>query len=221
MILPINQIICGDCLDVMRGWPDGCVDLVLTDPPWNLDYFIDDKKDWTEYAAWLSKHIKECERLSSGVVIMFQSTKAISHTSHLFKGWIPFASVKNFSQMTPKALPNCWDIAFISGNKAYQGNGRNWFLCNTAGMLQNRTEHPTPRTIDVCKYLLSLYAGSSVLDPFCGSGTTCVAAKMLGRDYIGIDISEDYCQIARERLAACETGVPVKEARAGQGSLFE
>ena len=34
MELPINQIICGDCLDVMRGWPDNCVDLVLCDPPY-------------------------------------------------------------------------------------------------------------------------------------------------------------------------------------------
>ena len=62
--------------------------------------------------------------------------------------------------------------------------------------------------------------GDLILDPFCGSGTTCVAAKKLGRRYIGIDISEEYCQIARERLEAVDTGVPVKEARQGQGALF-
>jgi DNA modification methylase len=39
-----------------------------------------------------------------------------------------------------------------------------------------------------------------VLDPFAGSGTTCVVAKKLGRDYIGIDIHPDYCEIARKRL---------------------
>ena len=61
----------------------------------------------------------------------------------------------------------------------------------------------------------------TVLDPFCGSGTTCVAAKMLGRDYIGIDISSDYVAIARERLRAVETGVPARERRAGQMGLFE
>ena len=43
-------------------------------------------------------------------------------------------------------------------------------------------------------------SGDVVLDPFIGSGTTAVAAKQLGRRYVGIDISEEYCQIARQRL---------------------
>jgi len=59
-----------------------------------------------------------------------------------------------------------------------------------------------------------------VLDPFCGSGTTCVAAKKLGRRYLGIDISEEYCQVARDRLEAVDTGVPVKEKKNGQIPLF-
>ena len=42
--------------------------------------------------------------------------------------------------------------------------------------------------------------GGVVLDPFCGSGTTCAVAKKLGRKYIGIDIVEDYCKMAKERL---------------------
>jgi len=60
-----------------------------------------------------------------------------------------------------------------------------------------------------------------ILDCMSGSGTTCVAAKMLGRNYIGIDISEEYCGIARQRLEAVDTGVPVKEQRTGQLALFE
>jgi site-specific DNA-methyltransferase (adenine-specific) len=55
----------------------------------------------------------------------------------------------------------------------------------------------------------------------CGSGTTCVAAKKLGRQYIGVDIRPEYCEIARERLRALDTGVPVKEARKGQIPLFQ
>ena len=44
------------------------------------------------------------------------------------------------------------------------------------------------------------FTGDVVLDPMCGSGTTLKMAKLLGRNYIGIDISEEYCQIARERV---------------------
>ena len=36
MTLPVNQIICGDCLEVMKGWPDNCVDAIVTDPPYGL-----------------------------------------------------------------------------------------------------------------------------------------------------------------------------------------
>ena len=43
-----------------------------------------------------------------------------------------------------------------------------------------------------------------VLDPFVGSGTTCLVAKRLGRKYIGIDVYEKYCQIASARLENCE-----------------
>jgi len=42
--------------------------------------------------------------------------------------------------------------------------------------------------------------GDVVLDPFIGSGTTAVAAKKLGRKYVGIDINAEYCQLARERI---------------------
>ena len=83
--------------------------------------------------------------------------------------------------------------------------------------------HPAPFPVILPKncILLTTKSNNIVLDPFCGSGTTCVAAKMLGRNYIGIDISPEYCEIARMRLKAIETGVPVKEQKAGQKALFE
>jgi site-specific DNA-methyltransferase (adenine-specific) len=59
-----------------------------------------------------------------------------------------------------------------------------------------------------------------VMDPFSGSGTTCWNALRLGRRYIGIDISPEYCNIARKRLEAEEKGITVKELQKGQGSLF-
>ncbi|MCK4438071.1 site-specific DNA-methyltransferase, partial [Candidatus Bathyarchaeota archaeon] len=44
------------------------------------------------------------------------------------------------------------------------------------------------------------FEGDMVLDPFCGSGTTCIAALKTGRHYVGFDINEDYVKLARERI---------------------
>ena len=63
-----------------------------------------------------------------------------------------------------------------------------------------RAAHPTQKPIDLIQSLLSI-GGSSVLDPYCGTGTTLVAAKNLGRKAIGIEIEERYCEIAAKRLS--------------------
>ena len=62
--------------------------------------------------------------------------------------------------------------------------------------------HPTQNPVALMEYLIETYTNESdlILDPFMGSGTTLVAAKKLGRKAVGIEISEKYCQIAKERL---------------------
>lgn len=186
----------GDCREVLPSLAP--VDAVVTDPPWNMGFFKDDSKGWPEYSEWLGSIKGECEKMADGQC-WFLSTKSICYVAHHFEGYKPFASCKNFSQMSKGALPNCWDIAFIKGR--YTGNGRNWFVCNTAGMLQHRTAHPTPRTLDVMSYVMGLFDWPSIIDPFMGSGTTLRAAKDLGRKAIGIEISERYCEIAANRLS--------------------
>ena len=63
-------------------------------------------------------------------------------------------------------------------------------------------KHPTIKPIEMVKrHLLNLTKENDiVLDCFCGSGTTCVAAKELGRKYIGIEINKEYCEIAKKRI---------------------
>jgi site-specific DNA-methyltransferase (adenine-specific) len=62
--------------------------------------------------------------------------------------------------------------------------------------------HPSQKPEDLCAELIAMYSNeeSIVLDNTCGSGTTLVAAKRLGRKAIGIEISEKYCEIAVNRL---------------------
>lgn len=68
--------------------------------------------------------------------------------------------------------------------------------------MRSERVHPTQKPIELCKYLVQTYTNESdtILDPFMGSGTTLVAAKQLGRNATGIEISEKYCEIARRRL---------------------
>jgi len=62
--------------------------------------------------------------------------------------------------------------------------------------------HSAAFPVDLPTWFIKLFTveGDVVLDPFIGSGTTAVAAKQLGRKYVGVDISEEYCQLAEERL---------------------
>ena len=71
--------------------------------------------------------------------------------------------------------------------------------------LPRQNNHPTVKPLALMEYLCHLTAtptGGIVLDPFLGSGTTAIAARRSGRDFIGIDIDQGYCQIAEQRLMA-------------------
>ncbi len=62
--------------------------------------------------------------------------------------------------------------------------------------------HLTPKPVKLCEHLIRLFSaeGQTVLDPFVGSGTTCLAARRTGRRSIGIDVNPDYIKIACTRL---------------------
>ena len=75
--------------------------------------------------------------------------------------------------------------------------------------LARRVGHPAPFPVKLARRVIRLYSflGDVVLDPFVGSGTTCVAAAQAGRHYVGFDTVEDYCRIAQERL--CREVAPI------------
>ena len=73
-----------------------------------------------------------------------------------------------------------------------------------------RVNHPAPFPVELPKRCIEMFTfvGDVVLDPFLGSGTTAVAAKMTGRKYVGCDLSAEYCAIAEDRLVQTEDYAP-------------
>lgn len=78
----------------------------------------------------------------------------------------------------------------------------------------SRVNHPAPFPVDLPRKCIEMYTfeGDVVLDPFLGSGTTAVASKQTGRKYIGVDLSEEYCKIAEQRVESTpsRSTVPVE-----------
>ena len=69
-------------------------------------------------------------------------------------------------------------------------------------VLPSKNHHPTVKPIELMSYLVTLGSRKDdlVVDPFVGSGTTCIAAKLLGRNYMGVEKDGDYALIATERV---------------------
>lgn len=67
-------------------------------------------------------------------------------------------------------------------------------------MQEMKNPHPAPFPVALIERIISSTTAEIILDPFMGSGTTAVVSKQLGRHYVGIDISEEYCNSAEERI---------------------
>lgn len=70
-----------------------------------------------------------------------------------------------------------------------------------------KNSHPAPFPLALIERIISSTNAEIILDPFMGSGTTACAAKKLGRHYIGIDLSKEYCNMANERIASINRGI--------------
>ena len=234
MKLPVNTIVCGDCLEIMKGWPDNCVDLCLCDPPYNIklgqnqhyhrrldnhpSIYRDDMTD-EKYKVFIQKATREILRLAKCVIITCGNGNQYLYPK---PKWTMVWRKMNACTISPmtrgiKICISCWEPIIIYGKL---DNPPMFDIINCPISIQKDAEgHPVPKPLKLFYEIVSWKDGL-ILDPFCGSGTTCVAAKMLGRDYIGIDISSQYVEIARKRLEAFDTGVPVKEQNKGQMPLF-
>jgi len=198
----------GDCADIIPQLP--MVDLLLTDPPYGIgeaqnkrggiqggkacapskDYGAADWDDQPASDALLALAIARAEK------------------SIIFGG--------NYFDLPPSSCWLVWDkdngkntyadceLAWTNLSKAVRLKRWRWhgMLQENSGSKKEVRQHPTQKPLAVMAWALEMVPDAAVvLDPFMGSGTTLRAAKDSGRDAIGIDLDERYCEIAADRLA--------------------
>lgn len=194
-------IYCADCRDVLPHLEP--VDLVLTDPPYGIDY----------QSAWR---------------IGWQRKEKIANDDE-FPLWIFDCLVPRVAMMvwcrwdTLPILPQpksfiCWDKGVHSMGDLKHEFGRQWEACafypgpehefthrpvdvvRAMRVAPEKLLHPNEKPIGALLPMINCHPKGTVLDPFMGCGTTLVAAKQAGCRAIGIEINEEYCRIAVERL---------------------
>jgi DNA modification methylase len=206
-------VVQGDCLDVMRGLPDGCVDAVVTDPPYGIP-------NWNASARARPLSQQEVEDIQRwDVVVPPEQIKEIVALAPVSVVWGGNYLLDGLGRCR---APLVWNklvrgMHLADGEMAWTNftHGTLRILDYSPGLSEARSnrQHPTQKPVEVMRWSISLAkipANSLILDPYCGSGTTGVAAVQLGHRFIGIEREASYCAIARRRIADA----------AAQGNLF-
>ena len=207
----------GDCLEVMKGIPDGSVDAVITDPPFGIGFKYNQHKDQTtpeEYYKWFKPIYEEILRVckKGGFIAIWQANKNFKHFWEWFGDDIRiYAGCKNFVQLRKTPINYGYDPIIMKYTDwktplrpIKPKRSIDFFVANTAKFVTEKNsyagQHPCPRPIDQVQQIVGNFSIGTVLDPFMGSGTTGVACAELHRNFIGIEISEKYFNIAKRRI---------------------
>ena len=205
----------GDCFELLQGIPDESVDMVLTDPPYGMSFQSGHRK--TKYEKikgdsnldWLDNFVNEIYRVSkpNTAHYVFCSFHHIDKFKQAiekkFKVKNILTWVKNNTSMgdlkgdfAPKTE---FIIFFHKGRKLINGKRDP----NVLEFKKTRNElHPTQKPVDMTEYLIGKFSdeGDVILDPFMGSGTTGIACINTNRNFIGMELDENYFNIAEERI---------------------
>lgn len=240
----LNKIIQGDSEDILKYFPDNCIDLIFTSPPYNfgIEYKNHiDEVNWSEYFNKLFAIFKECIRIlkfGGRIIInvqpLFSDYIPIHHiisnyfinNKLIWKGEIlwdkhnyncKYTAWGSWKSPSNPYLKYTWEFLeiFCKGDLRHFGNSKmaditsdefkkwvyaKWDIAPEYNM--KKYGHPAMFPEQLVERVLKLFSfkGDVVLDPFNGVGTTTAVAKRFSRNYIGIDISEEYCKKAEERV---------------------
>ena len=249
--LALNEIIQGNCIEVLKTLPEKSIDLIFADPPYNLqlqhELFrpnqtlvagVDDDWDqftsFSDYDQFTENWLKACQRVLKdtgtiwvigsyhnifrvGKIMMdlgywflndviwhkanpmpnFRGTRFQNATETMIwamkssdqkKYTFNYQAMKNFND--EKQMQSVWFIPLCTGTERIKLDGKK----------AHSTQKPEALLYRVI--LASSNPGDIILDPFFGSGTTGAVAKRLQRNYVGIELSSEYIELARERIAS-------------------
>ena len=205
----------GDCLELMKNIPDGSVDLVLTDPPYGIDFQSNYRKSKFNKiqndSSINTEFLDECKRVlkDTGAIYCFtrwdvypQWAEQISKRFKIKNCIVWFKRGGGLGDLKKGYIYNHEFIIYCAEkNHRLNGKRRN-DVFEFQKDAPSKYVHPTQKPISLLSEIIerSSNVGDTVLDCFMGSGSTGVACVNLKRNFIGMEIEEKYFKIAEERI---------------------
>jgi DNA modification methylase len=203
-------IVQGDCADLLADLPDARRNtklVVVTDPPYGIGIAADGTVGPGGQKVELKDYGKQDWDTDRPDKAVFDQIQRVSRVAVIFGG-------NYFADILPPG--KCWAIWDKQIPKGFTKAQCELAWTNSTtytrlysvlwhGMIREDHEHrwhPTQKPMRLMEMIIADFTkpGDIVLDPFCGSGTTCVAAKRVGRQYVGIEKQQKYVDIGRSRL---------------------
>ena len=218
-ILKPNKIYCGNAIELLDYIDDESIDAIITDPPYGIGRKYDEKEEFDnpeDYYKWLKPiyHKMWGKLAPGGLFAMWQTTKYMRYFWDVFGDDIHiYASCKSFVQIRNTPINHAYDPIIMKYKEGpeplkpqKQARSFDYYVCSNSKPIYKKDtlegKHPCPRPIDQLTSLIGNFVieDGLILDPFMGIGTTAVAAKALGRDFMGIEINQKYVDVANDRL---------------------
>jgi adenine-specific DNA-methyltransferase len=206
-----NSIIQGDCIQVMKEMPDACVNLVVTDPPYLVNYVSRDGRGVPndDNSRWLKPAFREMYRVLTpdSFCVSFYGWNKVGLFSWAWRS-AGFRLVGHLVFVKPYTSSS--GVVKYQHEQAYVlAKGKPKAPKQLIGDVipweySGNKLHPTQKPLGILKPIIQSFSeqGDVVCDPFAGSGSCCLASKALFRNYIGIELDAKYAAIAQRRVEA-------------------
>ena len=210
----------GDCLEIMGGIKDKSVDLIVTDPPYLMDYqsnrrkkedrFDKIKNDKGNYML-IQDYLEECHRImkDNTAIYCFCSWHNIDFFKNEFEKHFKLKNILVWNKnnhgtgdLKGSYAPKHEFILFGHKGRTLLREKRIADVIDCPKISSNKLTHPTEKPQDLLEIFIrqSSDVGSIIFDGFMGTGSCGIAAKKLNRNFIGIELDEKYFNIAKNRL---------------------